>query len=418
MRSRHLPPLTAALALVLAAALGSATTVSADAVAGSKSASGDRDKPRIESRTKHSSDGIVGKIAPPIAAADKKVATNVPLASWPIAPGVNVTEFDRTDSRGTIRGYVTYVDLDEPGVGVDYLGARTVRSRETPLSMVERDGAVLGVNGDFFDIADTGAPLGIGVSREDGVVHGRVRGWNTGFWIAKDGTPNIGEIPMTASVKQFPKVPVYGVNSPTVPEGYVGAYTPVWGTTSGSRVTDGATKKVREVVVVSGRVVSNRTRLSTDKPIRGTVLIGRGTGAKKLAALKVGRRVKVKYKVAGHPQVALTSNKQLLSKGARLVVDDKEMHPRTAIGIDRDTNSLIFLVIDGRQSFSRGYTMVELANLMLEFGAEDALNLDGGGSSAMVGLAPDGAYSVFNSPSDGQQRAVPDGLAVTYTPPS
>ena len=68
--------------------------------------------------------------------------------------------------------------------------------------------------------------------------------------------------------------------------------------------------------------------------------------------------------------------------------------------------------------------MVELANLMLELGAEDALNLDGGGSSTMVGLRPDGLLGVLNSPSDGAagglpglQRPVPDGLQVSYLPP-
>ena len=93
------------------------------------------------------------------------------------------------------------------------------------------------------------------------------------------------------------------------------------------------------------------------------------------------------------------------------------MHPRTAVGIDRDTNTVFLTVIDGRQSFSRGYTMVELANLMLEWGCEDALNLDGGGSSAMAGLLPDGTLGVLNSPSDGSERKVPDGLQVVYSPP-
>jgi exopolysaccharide biosynthesis protein len=55
---------------------------------------------------------------------------------------------------------------------------------------------------------------------------------------------------------------------------------------------------------------------------------------------------------------------------------------------------------------------------MLELGAEDALNLDGGGSSTMVGLRPDGILSVLNSPSDGQQRPVPNGLQMSYTPPA
>ncbi len=98
------------------------------------------------------------------------------------------------------------------------------------------------------------------------------------------------------------------------------------------------------------------------------------------------------------------------------VVDDREMHPRTAIGIDRETRQLLFLVVDGRQSFSRGYTMVELANRMIDLGADEALNLDGGGSSTMVAKKESGRVSVVNYPSDGQQRYVPNGLEVTYTP--
>jgi exopolysaccharide biosynthesis protein len=42
------------------------------------------------------------------------------------------------------------------------------------------------------------------------------------------------------------------------------------------------------------------------------------------------------------------------------------------------------MVVDGRQSESRGATLDELAGLMLEAGAVDALNLDGGGSSTLA----------------------------------
>ena len=96
------------------------------------------------------------------------------------------------------------------------------------------------------------------------------------------------------------------------------------------------------------------------------------------------------------------------------MVDDLEMHPRTAIGIDRDTGQVLMLVVDGRQSFSRGYTMVELANLMTTLGAEDALNLDGGGSSTLLALDPNGVLGVRNSPSDGFERHVANGLEVTF----
>jgi exopolysaccharide biosynthesis protein len=61
----------------------------------------------------------------------------------------------------------------------------------------------------------------------------------------------------------------------------------------------------------------------------------------------------------------------------------REPHPRTAVGRTAD-GALILMVVDGRQSESRGATLDELAGLMLEAGAVDALNLDGGGSSTLA----------------------------------
>ena len=73
------------------------------------------------------------------------------------------------------------------------------------------------------------------------------------------------------------------------------------------------------------------------------------------------------------------------------------------------------LAVDGRQTFSRGYTMVEMANMMIDLGADDALNLDGGGSTTMVSAEPRASSRVVNSPSDGFQRCVANALEVTYT---
>jgi len=69
-------------------------------------------------------------------------------------------------------------------------------------------------------------------------------------------------------------------------------------------------------------------------------------------------------------------------------------HPRTAIGY-RDTHTLILVVVDGRQTSSVGVTISELAQLMAELGCFEAVNLDGGGSSAMVA-----AHEVVNVPVD------------------
>lgn len=58
-------------------------------------------------------------------------------------------------------------------------------------------------------------------------------------------------------------------------------------------------------------------------------------------------------------------------------------HPRTCAGIKKDGNVLI-LVVDGRiPEYSNGASLVDLALLMKSYGADRAVNLDGGGSSAM-----------------------------------
>ena len=58
------------------------------------------------------------------------------------------------------------------------------------------------------------------------------------------------------------------------------------------------------------------------------------------------------------------------------------LNPRTAIG-QREDGAILLLVIEGRKTSSMGATMADLIDIMLEFGAVNAANLDGGMSSAM-----------------------------------
>ena len=60
-----------------------------------------------------------------------------------------------------------------------------------------------------------------------------------------------------------------------------------------------------------------------------------------------------------------------------------ERAPRTAVGLSRDRQTLYVVVVDGRQRASRGMDLYELAQMMSELGAYDAINLDGGASSQM-----------------------------------
>ena len=58
------------------------------------------------------------------------------------------------------------------------------------------------------------------------------------------------------------------------------------------------------------------------------------------------------------------------------------LNPRTAIG-QRSDGAVLMLVIDGRQASSLGATYSDLITIMLEYGAVNAINMDGGSSSLM-----------------------------------
>jgi formylglycine-generating enzyme required for sulfatase activity len=92
-----------------------------------------------------------------------------------------------------------------------------------------------------------------------------------------------------------------------------------------------------------------------------------------------------------------------------------DLHPRTAAGISADGNTLILMTVDGRNAeVSLGVSLVELANLMIEYGAANAINLDGGGSTQMIIDEGAGAYTA-NVPSE-TARAVGASLAVFAWP--
>ena len=92
---------------------------------------------------------------------------------------------------------------------------------------------------------------------------------------------------------------------------------------------------------------------------------------------------------------------QLMGGGPRLITDGElpptfdglegfqtqhnmNRHPRSAVGISEDESRVWFVVIDGRQTASRGATMMETARILKNFGAWNAVNLDGGGSSTLI----------------------------------
>ncbi len=115
-------------------------------------------------------------------------------------------------------------------------------------------------------------------------------------------------------------------------------------------------------------------------------------------------------------QHAISGIQVLVEKGVIKTHTNVEVHPRTAAGIKED-GTIFFIVVDGRQDRYAGVTREELGHIMKYFGAYDAFNLDGGGSSTLVLLdEKTDTYVIKNSPSGGGQRANGNGIGFIYGP--
>jgi len=134
---------------------------------------------------------------------------------------------------------------------------------------------------------------------------------------------------------------------------------------------------------------------------------------------------------SGEPKIlyddnaADVENLQLAACGTHVIVDnympgDLQMndefcyttHPRTLIGI-RGDGKVVMVVIDGRQpELSNGSPMVRSADIMMKLGCKYALNLDGGGSSAMIVKHKRGAFQIVNKVSDPVLRKVRNSIMI------
>ena len=113
--------------------------------------------------------------------------------------------------------------------------------------------------------------------------------------------------------------------------------------------------------------------------------------------------------ISGFPDIVRDG--RAVSPHASASKNSHALHPRTAIGLSRDKKTLWLVVVDGRSAVSGGVTCEELGVLMKDLGAHSAINLDGGGSSALV-VKTGKSYPAINTPSGGKQRTVANHLAV------
>ncbi len=80
-------------------------------------------------------------------------------------------------------------------------------------------------------------------------------------------------------------------------------------------------------------------------------------------------------------------------------------YPRTALALNKAAKTFMIFVVDGKQkNYSEGVTLLELAEIVQTYGANTALNMDGGGSVALVMEGASGKPILLNSPINGRIR--------------
>ena len=124
------------------------------------------------------------------------------------------------------------------------------------------------------------------------------------------------------------------------------------------------------------------------------------------------KRWKMETAIGGGPvlvqngKLRITNNEERMFAGKA----ENDLHPRTAMGYTA-TGKLIILVVEGRNpGKAEGASLPDLANIFINLGAVEALNLDGGGSSCML---VQGKETIRPSDKEGQ-RAIPAVFMIKY----
>lgn len=192
-----------------------------------------------------------------------------------------------------------------------------------------------------------------------------------------------------------------------------------------------------EVVVKKGKIIAiNDGKGNSVIPQDGFVISASGKRREQiLPYLKIGRKIK-EFTITpfdgskGFPSEESNRTMQAFSRSEDIIggvpqlikngkieitweqekyskIDLEKRHPRTAVAKLKD-GKFLMVTVDGRSEESVGMNLQELAEFLLELGAVDAMNLDGGGSTTMF---LDG--KIPNKPSDKEgERKVSDAILV------
>lgn len=338
-----------------------------------------------------------------------------------LAPGLTLETIQRYLPDGWQEIYVLSARLDLPWIRVDaLLGDDVLTSPRSLVDMAQEAKAAAAINGDFFYIQGTKAPVGLTIANGELIKGPSPRYPRPSITFQGDGA-RIGLWSGRGQItSQGRSYPLYGYNESILPDDAIVLYDHRWGSASpGAKGND-----LVEVVVAEDKVREVRLDRPPAPLLPGSfVLAGRKAGGRFLTGLRPGDRIELSWEfkppLTGI-QAGITGYPLLIEAGQPTGEEPaflKGRHPRTAVGLDKSERVLTMVVVDGRSPFSRGMTLEELTDFLLERDVWTALNLDGGGSSTLVARRPGEAEaSLINRPPGGV-RPVPNSLAVFLPEP-
>jgi hypothetical protein len=344
-----------------------------------------------------------------------------------LGAGVQLRHLKRLTADGWADLQILTADLQNDAVSADLLAGDTVTETGPISKKADKAGAVAGVNGDFFDIGNSGAPHGASVRSGQLLKSAMPTDWQH-VGVGNDGIGRLMNMALDATATlsgtdhDVARLNAPGAINGQLTAGKLAAYTPLWGTFDRSR---GLSGNRAEVLVRDGKVAEiNPTAVGEGTiPADGFYLVGDDAAADVIRGLEVGDDATLTYgladDVAKQARFAVGHQAVLVENGAIRPGLDGSVNPRTIMGFKDGGRTMILVTADGRQAPINGLTGQQQAELMVELGAELAVNLDGGGSTTMV-ARPLGTLNatVRNSPSDGYERPDPNGVGIFVAPGS
>ncbi|MCR4436895.1 MAG: phosphodiester glycosidase family protein [Clostridiales bacterium] len=352
-----------------------------------------------------------------------------------VTSGATLENIVRFTDSGWVNIYVLRVDLTNPYINVDtMINQDSVKKLSPVKTLAQERGAVAAINGGFFNwLKEAGSGYPDGPVVESGKIITADNEYNR----YNDSMATFAINNLNQALFSYWKTDI-SLAAPNGNSTVVMHYNKTskdycdftvldrrWGDTSIG--ADAERPDLAEMLVVDGKVKEIRQgQPAFSIPENGYVVVTRQAGYQFLTDnFKVGDQVSLN--IATNPdwktvKMAVTGSAILVKDGqipAAFSMNISGRQPRTAVGSSQDGKQLIIVTVDGRQNSSIGMTQDELARFMIDCGAYNAVNLDGGGSTTMVARTPGTSeINVVNSPSDGYPRSISTAVGVFSTAPA